>query len=186
MAGNNATIAKAAIAQYKQYMLTEIEKGCRRLCANLCLQAIQERKDAPGAHDFTGNLITSIVVCMYKDGVPQDAWYAAQYEKKAIRIKMRQRPVKKSYFFKTDYSGENNTRYTPPKSSPIVNGRYGVDDAKEFFRSYRTSRRKKYAIVIAYPVEYAEWVERHRATTGFLQTYAWADNVALEYLKLDR
>lgn len=186
MAGNNATVARSAIAEYKKYINSEIERGCRRLCEYLCLQAIKERKTNPLAHDFTGNLITSIVVCMYKNKVAQDAWYAAQYEKKAIRIKMRQRPVKKWYNFPVDYSGAQNTKYKVPKDSPNVEGRYGVDDAKAFFHSYKPPGNHAYDIVIAYPVEYAEWVETERATTGFMQTYEWAKSVGISYLKLEK
>lgn len=180
------SVASAAVKDYRKYITSEVEKGCRRLCEYLCVQAVKERKAAPGAHDFTGNLITSIVVCMYKKGTAQDAWYAAQYEPKAIRIKMRQRPTKKRYYFKTDYSGAQGTSYTPPPGSPDVSGRYGVDDAKNFFNSYKPAGGHDYTIVIAYPVEYAEWVETQRATTGYMQTFAWAKSVGIEYLKLNK
>ena len=184
MAGTNASVGKAAVKSYWEYILKEVEEDCRKFCAALCMQAIKERKNAPNAHDFTGNLITSIVVCLYKNGIAQDAWYAAQYEPRAIRIKMRQRPVKKRYYFPTDYSGENKTTYTPPSDSPQVKGRFGVDDAKEFFNSYKPKGKHAFDIVVAYPVEYAEWVEMKRSTTGYLQAYEWAKNVGVTYLEL--
>lgn len=179
--GVNMTIAK-----YKQAILDEVESRCRKFCTDLCIQAVRERKTAPGAHDFTGNLITSIVVCLYRDGVARDAWYSAQYEKKAIQIKMRHRPVKKRYYFPVDYSGEDGTTYTPAEDSPDVTGRYGVDDARAFFQQYKPMGRHLFDIVIAYPVEYANWVEMHRSTTGILQAYGWANRVGVNYLKLKK
>ena len=41
-------------------------------------------------------------------------------------------------------------------------------------------------IVVAYPVEYGEWVEIKRSTTGIMQTYAHAEQVGVTYLKLIR
>lgn len=186
MSGTNSQIIRAAIAEYKTKIYEEVGNRCRKFCMDLCQEAIKDRRNTPGAHDFTGNLITSIVVCMYKDGVAQDAWYASMYLQKAIRIKMRQRPVRKRYYFKQDYSGEAKTTYTPSEDSPKVSGRFGVDDAKEFFRSYRPPGKHLYDIVVAYPVEYAEWVEMHRSTTGILQTYAHAEQVGVQFLKLIR
>lgn len=175
-----------AIEDYKKKMFDTVEAQCRKYCAELCIQAISARKSAPGAHDFTGNLITSIVVCLYRDGVARDAWYSAQYERKAIRIKMRQRPVKKRYFFPVDYSGDINATYTPPDDSPQVTGRYGVDDARAFFQQYKPRGKNLFDIVIAYPVEYAEWVEMHRSTTGIVKAYSWAGGVGVQYLKLNK
>jgi hypothetical protein len=184
MSGTNHQIIRDAIAGYRAKIFDEVGKHCRQFCIELCQEAIRSRQNAPGAHDFTGNLITSIVVCLYKNSVAQDAWYASMYLKKAIRIKMRQRPVKKRYYFKEDYSGEENTSYTPPADSPQVSGRYGVDDAKNFFHSFRPDGNHLYDIVVAYPVEYADWVESHRATTGILGTYDFASRVGVQWLKL--
>ena len=181
---NNQQIVKSALSDYRKKIFDTVEHRCRKFCANLCIEAISARKSAPGAHDFTGNLITSIVVCLYRDGVARDAWYSAQYERKAIRIKMRQRPVKKRYYFPVDYSGEAKTTYTPPADSPQVSGRYGVDDAKAFFQNYKPSGNNLFDIVIAYPVEYAEWIEMHRATTGIVQAYSWACSVGVQLLKM--
>ena len=186
MSGTNAEIVRKAIAKYRSDIFDEVEKRCRKLCTDLCQEAIKDRKNAPGAHDFTGNLITSIVVCLYKNGSALDAWYASMYEKKAIQIKMRYRPKRRHYHFKVDYSGEHNTVYLPPDNGPDVSGRYGVDDAKEFFRSYRPRGKNLFDIIVAYPVEYAEWVEQHRATTGILQAYAHAEEVGVTYLMLKR
>ena len=41
-------------------------------------------------------------------------------------------------------------------------------------------------IVVAYPVEYASWVEKQRSTTGILQTYAYAERVGTTFLGLPR
>lgn len=186
MAGTNTTTIRTALSDYKRQILDEIEKRCRKFCTDLCQEAIKDRQNAPGAHDFTGNLITSIVVCLYKDGVALDAWYASMYLKKAIQIKMRQRPTKKRYYFKTDYSGESKTTYAPPADSPQTTGRYGEDDAKAFFLSYRPQGKNLFDIVVAYPVEYANWVEMKRGTTGIMRAYGYAEHVGVTYLQLQR
>lgn len=184
MSATNREKINKALDEYKAQILVEIEKRCRRFCTDLCQQAIKDRQNTPSAHDFTGNLITSIVVCLYKEGIALDAWYASMYLKKAIRIKMRHRQRKKRYYFKEDYSGKKKSSYTPPSDSPQVDGRFGVDDAKEFFRSYRPQGKNPFDIVVAYPVEYAEWVEMKRGTTGILRTYAFAEQVGMTYLQI--
>lgn len=186
MSGTNHRIVHEALSLYRREIFHEIEKRCRKFCTDLCQEAIKDRQNADGAHDFTGNLITSIVVCLYQEGVALDAWYASMYLKKAIRIKMRHRTRKRRYYFKEDYSGEKKTTYTPPADGPQVSGRFGVDDAKEFFRSYKPSGHHLFDIVVAYPVEYAEWVETKRGTTGILRAYAYAEQVSITYLKLRR
>lgn len=182
----NMEIIHRMTADYNKKILEDVEQRCRKFCEALCINAIQERKNAPGAHDFTGNLITSIVVCLYKNGSPLDAWYAADREKRAIRIKMRPRPDKKPYFFPVDYSGKERTFYTVPDDSPQIDKPYGVNDAKAFFQNYRPKGNNLFDIVVAYPVEYAGWVEQHRATTGIVQSFSFAKRVSVEYLKLEK
>jgi len=177
----NRTIIRNAIAEYRTKIFDEVESRCRKFCTDLCQEAIRARKNAPGAHNFTGNLINSIVVCLYKNREPINAYYAAQYVPKAIQVKMRQR-TRKHYRFNPDYDGDKS-HYLPTVQT---NGGWGEDDARHFFQDYVPKGKNLFDIVVAYPVEYGNWVETQRSTTGILQAYAHAETVGVTYLKLER
>lgn len=187
MSATNTAIVRNAIDTYKKRIREEIKNRCIRFCEHLCQEAIKERARNKRAHDFTGNLINSIVVCLYEDGKPEYAAYAAKYVPEAIKVKMRLRPTKSgigymSYRFRSDYEGKKSA-YLPTVDT---NGGWGVDDAREFFHSYKPVGNNQFDIVVCYPVEYAGWIEKERATTGILQTYAHAEQVGVTYLKLIR
>ncbi len=177
----NRTIIHNAIAEYRTKIFDEVESRCRKFCTDLCQEAIRARKNAPGAHNFTGNLINSIVVCLYRDREPINAYYAAQYVPKAIQVKMRQR-TRKHYRFNPDYDGDKS-HYLPTVQT---NGGWGEDDARHFFQDYVPKGKNLFDIVVAYPVEYGNWVETQRSTTGILQAYSHAETVGVTYLKLVR
>lgn len=181
MSGTNAQIVREAIADYRNKIFDEVETRCRKFCSNLCQEAIKARKSAPGAHNFTGNLINSIVVCLYRNREPIDAYYAAQYVPKAIQVKMRFRK-RKSYRFNPDYDGEKS-HYLPTVQT---NGGWGVDDARHFFQEYTPKGKNLFDIVVVYPVEYASWIEMKRGTTGIMQAYAHAGSVGTNFLMLQR
>ena len=177
----NRQIVHEAIAGYKTAIFDEVENRCRKFCTDLCQEAINARKNAPGAHNFTGNLINSIVVCLYRNREPINAYYAAQYVPKAIQVKMRQR-TRKRYRFNPDYDGDKS-HYLPTVQT---NGGWGEDDARHFFQDYVPKGKNLFDIVVAYPVEYGNWVETQRSTTGILQAYSHAEAVGVTYLKLVR
>lgn len=144
----------------------------------LIAEAVANRQSAPRKHNFTGNLLNSIVVCVYEQGRPWVAYYPSQYGiVKAIRFKMT-RPRK--YHFKRDYDGDESTY----KAEIETNQGWGVDDAREFFEEFRPSSTAKYCIVVAYPTEYASFVESYRHTTGFVGTYTWAKHNGWNILQL--
>jgi len=179
MSATNANIVRNAIAKYRIMIFDEVEIRCRKFCAELCQSAITYRKSNPRAHNFTGNLLNSIVVCLYRLGSPIYACYAADRTTKAIQVKMTH---PKSYFFKGDYDGKSS-RYHP---TVVTDEGWGEDDARQFFQSYRPEGKNLFDIVVAYPTEYGEWVEMKRSSTGIMQTYAHAEQVGVSYLKLVR
>lgn len=181
MSATNATIIRKAFADYRKAIFDEVEIRCRKFCTDLCQEAIKARQEADGAHNFTGNLLNSIVVCLYRNKEPINAYYAAQYVPKAIQVKMRARK-RKSYRFNPDYDGDKS-HYLPEVQT---NGGWGEDDARNFFQHYVPQGNNLFDIVVAYPVEYGEWVEMKRSTTGIMQTYAHAEQVGVTYLKLIR
>lgn len=180
MSGTNAQIVRNGIAAYRTRMFDEVEKRCRKFCTDLCQEAIKSRLTADGAHNFTGNLINSIVVCLYREHEPINAYYAAQYVPKAIQVKMRQR-TRRRYSFKPDYDGDES-HYLPTIQT---NGGWGEDDARRFFQQYIPQGKNLFDIVVAYPVEYANWIEINRGTTGIIQAYARAEQLGVHYLKFN-
>lgn len=174
------TIVHNALMDYRKRIFDTVENRCRKFCTELCAEAIRARLTAPGAHNFTGNLLNSIVVCLYREKQPVSACYAAKFVPEAIQVKMTRR--RRSYTFKSDYDGAKS-RYLPTVQT---NGGWGVDDARNFFQNYIPGGNNLFDIVVAYPVEYANWIEMKRATTGILQAYAKAEQVGIMYLKLPR
>ena len=187
MSATNATIIRKAFADYRKDIFDEVEIRCRKFCTDLCQEAIKARQNADGAHNFTGNLISSIVVCLYRERMPINAYYAAQYVPKAIQVKMRYRE-RKRYRFKVDYDGpaDGNRKYNYYLPKVDTNGGWGEDDARKFFQGYIPNGNNLFDIVVAYPVEYGEWIEMKRRTTGILRTYEHAERVGVTYLKLER
>ena len=181
MSGTNAQIVRDAIAKYRTSIFNEVESRCRKFCTDLCQEAINARQNTDGSHNFTGNLLNSIVVCLYRDREPINAYYAAQYVPKAIQVKMRARK-RKSYRFNPDYDGDKS-HYLPTVQT---NGGWGEDDARDFFQNYTPKGKNLFDIVIAYPVEYANWIEIKRGTTGIMRAYSWSEQVSVQYLKLVR
>ena len=181
MSATNSQIIHNRIVEYRERIFDEVEKRCRKFCTDMCQEAIRARQTADGAHNFTGNLLNSIVVCLYREREPINAYYAAQYVPKAIQVKMRARE-RRSYRFSPDYDGVNS-HYLPTIQT---NGGWGEDDARIFFQNYIPKGNNLFDIIVAYPVEYANWVEIQRSTTGILQAYQHASHVGFTYLKLPR
>lgn len=181
MSATNKAVIHKAFADYRKQILDEVEIRCRKFCTDLCQEAINARQNTDGAHNFTGNLLNSIVVCLYREREPINAYYAAQYVPKAIQVKMRERK-RKSYRFNPDYDGDKS-HYLPTVQT---NGGWGEDDARNFFQNYTPKGKNLFDIVIAYPVEYANWIEIKRGTTGIMRAYSWSEQVSVQYLKLVR
>lgn len=141
---------------------TSVEKKCVELTQRLCMVGLHYRETNPQAHNFTGNLINSIVAALYYNGVEKYAEYASRTAgKPAIRIKMT---APKRYHFRQDWEGaESNI-----KAEVETNQGWGVQDASKFVKSYHPKMRG-WVITLAYPVEYARFVEAKRQSTGIAE-----------------
>jgi hypothetical protein len=155
------------LKSFMQEVYSDVGSNVGVFARALLTEAIANREMAPNKHNFTGNLLGSIVVCVYEDNKPFIAYYPAQYGIKAIRFKMT---APRSYGFKRDYEG-TESHYDPEIET---NEGWGEDDAKEFFQEYNPGSKTKFCIVVAYTTEYASFVEAARHTTGFTNTYWWA------------
>lgn len=179
MARNQTNIAKAVENYKNDVIIPAVEARLKSWCSQILDAAIMARQRNPNAHNFTGNLLNSIVVCLYKNREPVMAWYAHDRVPEAIMPKMKKR-LRKRVFFKRDYDCEESA-YLPTIDT---NGGWGYDDAQEFFESYTPRGNNLFDVVVAYPVEYANWVQMERATTGILQSYQYTERTGMTFLKL--
>ena len=178
--GTNKGIIDSGFAKIKEQIYSATEKRLGRWCEQLVSIAIRMRLGDPEAHNFTGNLLNSIVVCLYKDGSPLNVFYAAGRDgvQKAIMPKMTAR--EKVYYFKRDYDGgESKFKATIP-----TNQGWGVDDAKEFFATFKPDGKNMFDVVVAYTTEYAEFVQMQRNTTGILETMGFAKHSGTTFMEL--
>lgn len=179
MANNKKVIAKA-VENYKQsIIIPTVERTLKKWCWNILDAAIKARQRNPKAHNFTGNLLNSIVVCLYKNREPVIAYYASDIVPEAIMPKMRKRQ-RKRVFFKKDYDGQESA-YLPTVDT---NGGWGKDDAQEFFETYQPKGNNLFDVVVAYTTEYADFVEVQRGTAGILNAYAYAERTGRTFMRL--
>ena len=175
MAGANQAVLKKAFTDFEVEMHLETVKRIKLHCQNILVKAIQNRlkMSHTKGHDYTGNLINSIVVVLYQDGEIADIWTAGeqgQIQKPKFR-KMSAR--KKLYVYSNDYS-RTSSRY---RAEVPTNRGFADEDIQNFLNTNIPSVQKGFCITVAYTVEYAEWVEIERATTGFVRTErdAWKE-----------
>ena len=179
MARNKAVITKAVEDYKNRVIIPTMEARLKSWCSQILDAAILARQRNKRAHNFTGNLLNSIVVCLYKNRKPVMAWYAHDRVPEAIMPKMKMR-LRKRIFFKRDYDGEESA-YLPTIET---NGGWGKDDAQEFFESYKPKGNNLFDVVVAYTVEYANWVQMERGTAGILQTLQYAERTGKQFMRL--
>lgn len=179
MARNKATIQKAVENYKNQVIIPTMEAELKKWCSHILDAAILARQRNPRAHNFTGNLLNSIVVCLYRNGDPVIAYFSSDIVPEAIMPKMRKR-LRKRVFFKRDYDGEESA-YLPTIET---NGGWGKDDAQDFFESYKPKGNNLFDVVVAYTVEYANWVQMERGTAGILQTLQYAERTGKQFMRL--
>lgn len=178
---SNATTIDKAFKAFEKQMYKSVRMELNKWCWQIIEAAILARELNPNAHDFTGNLLNSIVVCLYENGEPYAPYFASDAgAAPALRPKMRKSPGLRRVIFRPDYSGKNSS-YLPTVET---NGGWGREDAEKFFASHRPQGNNMFDIVVAYTVEYADWVEIQRQTTGILQTREFARKTGITFMKL--
>ena len=181
MAGTNKAVLDKAFKDFEKQILDKVRKRLIKWCWDLVAASVKMRLEDPKAHNFTGNLLNSIVVCLYENGDPKSAYYAAEEGnvRSAIMHKMTDR--RKPYFFsRGDYDGRTSTY----KATIRTDGGWGIDDARAFFGSFRPSGGNSFDIVVAYTVEYANFVQMQRNTTGILEMEGYALKTGATFLQL--
>ena len=164
---------KVALENFAKAKYDELEERLKNHCNEIIEQAIGFRLNNPNAHDFTGNLLNSIVVALYRNGqlvyytIPNQHGVEAPFGWKMTA-------PKKYYFSLTrgklglDYSKTEPSSYYEP--AKVTNGKTGIQDAQEYIHNFKPDKKAVFQIVVAYTADYAEWVE---TTTGYLRTVQW-------------
>lgn len=166
----NTAIIRDAFKAFRKEMDTEIFKVLNLNCRTILSKAISFRLASKDGHDYTGNLINSIVVALYYDGELLNAFTPGEdgmirspkYPKMSAR--------KKPYVFANDYSG-SQSKY---RAEIPTNKGYAAGDIEQFLSTNVPTHKKGYCISVAYTVEYADWVEAERQTTGYVQSLGFA------------
>lgn len=177
---DNKQVIKEAFKAYKRQVDHEVQREIELFAQNLVYRAIQERKKNPLKHDFTGNLLNSIVSAVYKDKNLSKAFFSGETGIRQPRM-YEMTASHGRYHIKVDYEGKTSN-YVPDIETLR---RKGLDDAYEFVSTYIPDT-KGYVIVVAYTTDYADFVEHERATTGFLSTFKYAEKVATRMFQLKK
>lgn len=172
---------KEAERQWNGIVFDKLDEFCR----NLLLDAvIENRRGNPNAHQFTGNLINSIVVLLYShyEGV-LSKYFAYDRLQAPIRKEMsamtsRKTQRKYAVHFRPDWQGTPHSIYTPEVAT---DGSTGPQDATQFANSWSPTTKKGFEICVAYTSEYADWVEMHHHSTGFMNSVSYARKVLVTF-----
>lgn len=177
---DNKKIVSHAFKDFKKQIDDEVQREVELLAQNLVYRAIQERERNPRKHDFTGNLLNSIVSAVYKDKNLTKAFFSGESGLKGPRY-YEMTASHGRYHFKVDYEGrESNFN---PEIETLK--RKGLDDAYEFVSTYSPDING-FVVVVAYTTEYANFVEQQNATTGFLSTFKYADRIATKMFPIKK
>ena len=177
----NRTVLNRAFNDFEKQIREKVRARLLEWCAELVKKAVDFRLGDYTAHNFTGNLLNSIVVVLYENRKPVQAFYSSEdgRVKSAIMRKMTAR--KKPYVFsQLDYEGRPST-YT---AFIPTNKGFGVNDARNFFNEFRPTGHNSFDVVVAYTVEYADFVETQRGTAGFLIEKSYAKQSGMTFMEL--
>lgn len=198
MSGINLKVIDKAFKGYAEHMDKVIFNALDNWCREILRKAIFDRinPEPLGGHNFTGNLINSICVVMYRKSMNQKATYfadqaglkpAIRRELTALNTRGRRRQYRirfttGSRFGGRDWSGKHS--YLNPENLIPTDESFGIMDAKHFAAMWSPDIDRDFVICVAYTSEYANFVEQQRQTTGFLETEEFVNRTAIEWVGL--
>ncbi len=159
------------LGEQKERLYEKWEGRLTEFCKELVRYAVEERLSDPSAHNYTGNLINSIVVMMFREGQFTHVFEAGV--RQPITYKMSG-PTK--YHFTVDWDGAESNY----EAEVTTNRGFGNADAYEFSHRYKANPNAIFEIVLAYPVEYAEFVENLRGTVGYAAMWEYVRHLSFE------
>lgn len=196
MADSNKQIVEKAFKGYAQHIEKVTFGELDKYCKDVLRKAVWERLHVAFGHNYTGNLINSIVVCMYRKSTGRKYdYFAYNSVKLPIRRELSALNTRGKYrrnninfgpgskFGREDWTGQWSTlraeNLVPTDES------WGQNDAINFANTWIPSNPDlSFVICVAYTSEYASYVEEHRKTTGYLGTLDYAERMAIEYYHL--
>mgnify|MGYP006988829397 CR=1 FL=1 len=149
----------------------EMEAKLQDYCRQILNEAIINRYNNVDGHNYTGNLIGSIAVGLWRRGVLVRGFLSADELPDATMWKMTSPGV---YVFDKDWEGDKSFYRATVKTDKG----YGKYDAGSFLAHYRAAKKYVFEIVVAYTTEYAKSVEKKRGTTGYAATVTWVELTA--------
>ena len=191
MAGVNIKIVDKAFKGFAQHIDKVTYNALDKWCVEILRKAVYERLHPMGGHNFTGNLINSICVLLYRKSTGTVTTYYA-FDKAGLKLPIRRelsglnarrRQRKNRISFHPDWSGENSKL----KGSGLIatDQSWGQNDAVQFAKSWIPRHADTdFVICVAYTAEYASFVELERNTTGILQTELFVEQTAIEWIGL--
>ena len=191
MSGSNERKITSAINRFLKEKYDEMEQRMCKFCDEIIDSAITFRLENSKAHNFTGNLINSIIAALYREGKFVMAVTPGMNQgiDPPIRRKMT---YPHHYYFGLNAKGELQKLgydYDTARSSyyepELVTGpSYGNTDAKNFAAKFKSNRKNVFHIVVAYTTEYASFVEAKRHTTGYIGTVSFIEANAANVLNV--
>ena len=173
---------------WKKQVDSEVRAKCITLARQVLQRALYYREQLVASdigHNYTGNFINSIVCGVWKNGVNISILLGSKLVgKPPIMGKMTAKKdgSLRRYIFGEKFRDRMNTTDGYPEgvngpdwddaSSTFLAGirtntsKQGMQDAMDFISNFKPHIRKGYVIALGYPVEYAEEMEKYRASTG--------------------
>lgn len=191
MAGINTKVINKAFNGYAQHIDKIVYSRLDKWCVEILRSAVLDRLHPLGGHNFTGNLINSICVLLYRKSTGTKTSYFA-FDRAGIKppirrelsgITARHRHRKNRVWLRPDWVGETSAL----KGSELIgtDGSWGQNDAQNFARWWiPRNPDNDFVICVAYTSEYASFVEHERGTTGILNTEAFVAHTAIEFVGL--
>ena len=180
MAGANVKEVKRAFKEFEAEIVEKSLKWVESYAQGIIYKAIEFRKNQPGAHDITGNLLNSIVAAVYYNKEFKRAFFSGESGIRQPRY-YEMTASHGHYHIKVDYEGK--VADFDPEIETLR--RKGIDDAYEFISTYQPNMNG-FVVVVAYTTEYAEFVELQRATTGYLNTFNYAKKLGMNFFLLSK
>lgn len=173
---------------WKKQLDAEMDSKCVTLARQVLQRALYYREQLVTndiGHNYTGNFINSIVCGVWKNGVNISMLLGSKIVGKPPimgKMTIKKDGSARRYVFGEKFRDKMNTTDGYPKG---VNGpdwddasstfltsvrtntsKQGMQDAMDFISNFKPHIRKGYVIALGYPVEYAEEMEKYRASTG--------------------
>ena len=189
MAGNNVKIIDKAFKGYSEHIDKIVYSKLDNWCAEILRKAVFTRINPIGGHNFTGNLINSIVVILYrKSNHTKTSYFASDQVNLPVRrefsaLNSRGKRRKNKVWLRPDWTGQ----FSSLQGSELIptDESWGQNDAIKFSQVWRPRNvDAEFVICIAYTSEYASFVEHERQTTGILEVEEFVGRSAVEWIGL--